>query len=213
MIFQEFEKKIVKITKMQLPGETAQFKMAPMERLAELKRIAYKKNTAKRAGVLALFYPTIENKTHLALILRKTYKGVHSAQIGFPGGKYEESDFSIQETALRETEEEVGVKSDAVSVLKKLTEIYIPPSNFFVQPFVGITAKTPKFILQEDEVEELIEVPLHHFMDDGIKTTQTLSTSYAKNIEVPAFMLNNHLVWGATAMMLNEVRELLKELL
>ena len=213
MIFQEFEKKIVKITKMQLPGENVQFKMAPMERLAELKRIAYQKNTAKRAGVLALFYPTNENKTHLALILRKTYKGVHSAQIGFPGGKFEESDGTIQETALRETEEEVGVKKDTVSVLKMLTEIYIPPSNFFVQPFVGITNKTPQFSLQEEEVEELIEVPLQHFMDDGIKTIQTLSTSYAKNIEVPAFMLNNHLVWGATAMMLNEVREMLKELL
>lgn len=213
MIFQEFEKKIVKITKMQLPGETAQFKMAPMERLAELKRIAYKKNTAKRAGVMALFYPAIDNKTHLALILRKTYKGVHSAQIGFPGGKYEESDSSLQETALRETEEEVGVNRESVSVLKKLTEIYIPPSNFFVQPFVGIATETPQFILQDEEVEELIEVPLLHFMDDRIKTIQTLSTSYAKNIEVPAFMLNKHLVWGATAMMLNEVREMLKELL
>ncbi len=213
MIFQEFEKKIVKITKMQLPGETAQFKMAPMDRLAELKRIAYKKNTAKRAGVMALFYPAIDNKTHLALILRKTYKGVHSAQIGFPGGKYEESDSSLQETALRETEEEVGVNRESVSVLKKLTEIYIPPSNFFVQPFVGIATETPQFILQDEEVEELIEVPLLHFMDDRIKTIQTLSTSYAKNIEVPAFMMNKHLVWGATAMMLNEVREMLKELL
>ena len=97
--------------------------------------------------------------------------------------------------------------------IKKLTEIYIPPSDFFVQPYVGIIASTPQFILQKEEVEELIEVPLLHFMDDSIKTMQTLSTSYAKNIEVPAFMLNNHLVWGATAMMLNEVREMLKELL
>ncbi len=213
MIFQEFEKKIVKITKMQLPGESVQFKMASMERLAELKRIAYKKNTAKRAGVMALFYPGIDDKTHLALILRKAYKGVHSAQIGFPGGKFEDSDFSLQETALRETEEEVGVLRNTVSVLKQLTEIYIPPSNFFVQPFVGVLTRTPQFILQKEEVEELIEVPLVHFMDDSVKTIQIISTSYAKNIEVPAFMLNNHLVWGATAMMLNEVREMLKELL
>lgn len=213
MIFQEFEKKIVKIAKMQLPGEAVQFKMAPLERLAEMKRVAYKKNTAKRAGVLVLFYPAIDNKTHLALILRKTYKGVHSAQIGFPGGKFEDSDISLQETALRETEEEIGILRNSVSVLKKLTEIYIPPSDFFVQPYVGVTASTPKFILQKEEVEELIEVPLDHFMDDSIKTIQTLSTSYAKNIEVPAFMLNNHLVWGATAMMLNEIREMLKELL
>ena len=213
MEFQIFENKIVKIKKMELPGESAQFKMAPMERLAELKRIAVEKKSARKAGVLALFYPSEANQTMLALILRKTYKGVHSAQIGFPGGKYENEDHSLKETALRETEEEIGVIRNTVSVLKQLTEVYIPPSNFFVQPYVGITKNTPEFILQEDEVEALVEVPLIHFMDDSIKTYQNLSTSYAKNIEVPAFMLNNHLVWGATAMMLSEVREMLKELL
>ncbi|MCF6307410.1 MAG: CoA pyrophosphatase [Flavobacteriaceae bacterium] len=213
MDFQEFENKIVKITKMELPGEAVQFKMAAMERLAELKRIAYKKNTARKAGVLVLFYPSEKNETHLALILRKTYKGVHSAQIGFPGGKYEDEDTTLKVTALRETEEEIGVSRDSVSVLKRLTEVYIPPSDFFVQPYLGITITTPNFKLQEEEVEELLEVSLVQFMDDSIKTIQVLSTSYAKNIEVPAFMLNNHLVWGATAMMLNEVREMLKELL
>jgi len=213
MDFQEFENKIVKITKMELPGESVQFKMAPIERLAELKKIAIQKQTAKKAGVLALFYPSKENKTTLALILRKTYKGVHSAQIGFPGGKYEEEDASLKETALRETEEEVGVNREVVSILKQLTDVYIPPSNFFVQPFLGIANSTPKFILQEEEVEALVEVPLLHFMDDSIKTIQTLTTSYAKNIEVPAFTLNGYLVWGATAMMLNEIREMLKELL
>ncbi len=213
MIFQEFEKKIVKIKKMPLPGESVQFKMAPMERLAELKRVAYKKNTAKRAGVMALFYPSNEFETHLALILRKSYKGVHSAQIGFPGGKYEMNDANLQETALRETEEEVGVPRNSIEVIKELTEVYIPPSDFFVKPFVGLSKLTPQFILQDREVEELVEVPLSHFMDDAVKTQQILSTSYATEIQVPAFLLNNHLVWGATAMMLNEVREMLKEIL
>jgi len=213
MDFQEFRNKIVKITKMELPGETVQFKMAPIERLAELKRIARKKQTSKQAGVLALFYPSESNKTHLALILRKTYNGVHSAQIGFPGGKYETEDDTLKETALRETEEEVGVNRGTIFVLKKLTDVYIPPSNFFVQPYLGITNTTPFFKIQKDEVEELIEVSLQHFMDDSIKTIQILSTSYAKNIEVPAFTLNGHLVWGATAMMLNEIREMLKEVL
>jgi len=213
MDFQEFENKIVKITKMELPGESVQFKMAPIERLAELKRIAYKQNTARKAGVLALFYPSEKNITTLVLILRKTYKGVHSAQIGFPGGKYELDDTSIKETALRETEEEVGVDRNSIIVLKKLTEVYIPPSNFFVQPFMGITKTLPNFKIQEDEVEALLEIPLIHFMDDTIKTTQILSTSYAENIEVPAFILNKHLVWGATAMMLNELREMLKKIL
>ncbi len=198
---------------MELPGEAIQLKMAPIERLLELKQKARENNTARKAGVLALFYPDLNEETHLVLILRKTYKGVHSAQMGFPGGKQEDEDSSLQETALRETEEEVGVLRDSVSVVKKLTEIYIPPSNFFVQPYIGITSITPTFIPQEDEVEKIVEVPLTHFMDDSILITKTLTTSYATNIEVPAFLLNDHVVWGATAMMLSEVRELLKKLL
>ena len=210
MDFREFEKRIVKVTKMELPGELVQFKMAPLERLQDLKKVALEKNTAKRAGVMSLFYPSENDETRLILILRKTYKGVHSAQVGFPGGKLEDEDENIQDTALRETEEEIGISRETISVLKKLTEIYIPPSNFFVQPFLGITTELPKFIPQEKEVEALIEVSLRDFMDDRNITNQTLSTSYAESIDVPAFKLNGHIVWGATAMMLNEVRELLK---
>jgi 8-oxo-dGTP pyrophosphatase MutT (NUDIX family) len=213
MDFRDFEKRVVKVTKMELPGEAVQFKMAPIERLQELKRVAREKNTAKQAGVMSLFYPSENFETKLILILRKTYKGVHSAQVGFPGGKLEAQDRTIQDAALRETEEEVGVSRDTISVLKKLTEIYIPPSNFFVQPFLGITTELPKFVPQEKEVEALIEVSLRDFMDDVNVITQTLSTSYAESIDVPAFKLNGHIVWGATAMMLNEVRELLKMVL
>ncbi|PVW15692.1 NUDIX hydrolase [Marixanthomonas spongiae] len=213
MDFSEFEKRIVKVKKMELPGEAIQFKMAPIARLKELKEQARLKQNARKAGVMALFYPSETNETHLILILRKTYKGVHSAQIGFPGGKLEPEDRSLKETALRETEEEVGVSRKVVSVLKQLTEIYIPPSNFFVQPFLGMTHTTPHFVKQDDEVEALVEVPLSLFMDDTTLVTKKITTSYATNIDVPAFLLNNHVVWGATAMMLSEVRELLKQTL
>lgn len=198
---------------MELPGESIQHKMAPIERLQELKNQAYKMKSGKKAGAMALFYPSATMETNLILILRKTYKGVHSAQVGFPGGQFEEDDTSIEETALRETEEEIGIPRKDISVLKKLTEIYIPPSNYFVQPFLGITRDCPNFVAQEDEVEALIEVPLSVFMDDSVVISTTLSTSYAKNIIVPAFLLNQYTVWGATAMMLNEVREMLKMVL
>ena len=209
MDFHDFEKRIVKIEKMELPGEAVQFKMAPIERLRELKQQAKEIDKARRAGVMALFYPSEDFETNLILILRKTYKGVHSAQVSFPGGKIEKSDRSIEDAALRETEEEVGVPRNNIAIIKKLTEVYIPPSNFFVQPFLGITGKTPNFVMEEREVEALIEVNLNSFMDESCVTTQILSTSYATDFEVPAFNLNGHIVWGATAMVLNEVRELL----
>lgn len=213
MDFHEFEKRIVKVTKMELPGEAVQLKMAPVERLRELKEEARNVGNARQAGVMALFYPTVEQQTNLILILRKTYKGVHSAQVGFPGGKLEKVDKTIQDAALRETEEEVGVRRETIAVIRKLTEIYIPPSNYIVQPFLGITPITPIFIPEEKEVEALIEVDLNRFMDDSCITTQILTTSYATELEVPAFKLNGHIVWGATAMMLNEVRELLNRVL
>ena len=212
MTFSIFNKQIVKITKLDLPGEASHYKMAPIERLKELTKQSLKKNKAKRASVMVLFYPNKAGETHLALILRKTYKGVHSAQVGFPGGRQEVSDLSSKHTALRETQEEIGVLQEDIRVLKKLTQIYIPPSNFFVEPFIGTCDKTPQFVLQQTEVEALIEVKISDLLDDGIYCTRRLSTSYATDIEVPAYILNTHVVWGATAMMLSEVRELLKQL-
>jgi 8-oxo-dGTP pyrophosphatase MutT (NUDIX family) len=212
MTFSTFTKRIVKIANLDLPGEASHYKMAPIERLQELTKQSLKNNKAKKAAVMVLFYPNQDDETLLALILRNTYKGVHSAQVGFPGGKQEPSDISAEHTALRETQEEIGVLQQDIIVLKKLTQIYIPPSNFFVEPFMGVCKTTPQFILQETEVEALIEVKISDFLDDNIYCTRRLSTSYATDIEVPAYILNTHVVWGATAMMLSEVRELLKQL-
>jgi len=213
MDFTTFSNEIVKVKKMPLPGEDSHMEMAPLERLMELKRLAYKTNSAKKASVMVLFYPSMNNETKFVLILRKTYKGVHSAQVGFPGGRFEEVDNSYKDTALRETEEEVGIPADHISIVRELTQVYIPPSNYFVQPYLGITTINPVFVPQESEVESIIEVPLTEFLDDGILIQKTLSTSYAKSIDVPAFRLQEHIVWGATAMMLNEVRQLLKQTL
>lgn len=213
MDFDQFLNAVSKIENIPLPAETSQFKMSPPFRLKLQEMQKDKIKEAKQAGVMALFYPNTNYETTLVLILRKTYKGVHSAQVGFPGGKLEDQDLSIEKAALRETYEEVGVPIENIEVLKKMTQVYIPPSNFFVQPFIGISQITPKFIKQDDEVEDIIEVALTDLLSDNNIIMERVSTSYKVNVDVPAFKLNNHVVWGATAMMLSEVKDLLKEML
>ncbi|SDR65471.1 NUDIX hydrolase [Christiangramia echinicola] len=209
MEFEIFRNRISKLKKMQLPGESAHKKLAPLIRINELDEIDMSARNPQEAGVMAVFYPDNENVTRLVLILRKTYKGVHSNQVGFPGGRVEEIDKDLEDTALRETEEEVGIPQNEIEVVKKLSRLYIPPSNFWVQPYIGLLKTTPQMVAQETEVEEILEVKLSDFLNDDNMITENLSTSYAKEIEVPAYRLNGYVVWGATGMMLSEIRELL----
>ena len=213
MNFQDFLSLSPNLRKITLPGEEAHFKLAPMLRLQELERLNIDKQNPNRAAVLSVFYPGKGGETRFVLILRKTYKGVHSNQVGFPGGRVEEDDRDLAHTALRETEEEVGIPQHQVKILKEMTRLYIPPSNFWVHPFMGIMKTTPVLVPQEEEVEAVLEVSLEDFMSDSCLIQETLSTSYASEIEVPAFLLNDHVVWGATAMMLSEMKEILRKLL
>jgi 8-oxo-dGTP pyrophosphatase MutT (NUDIX family) len=213
MDFNFFEQRISKIKDLPLPGEASQYKMAPESRLQELKRINVLKKNPRKAAVMALFYPTENFNTNLLLILRKTYRGVHSNQIGFPGGKAEIFDNGLLTTALRETHEEVGVAPNDITVIKEISEIFIPPSNFIVQPYIGLYKNPKPFVKQDAEVESILEVSLLDFLDETKIVSKKLTTSYAVDIEVPAFKLNGYIVWGATAMMLNEIKELLKQVL
>ena len=211
--FNFFEQQISKIKDLPLPGEASQYKMAPESRLEELQRINISQKNPRRAGVMALFYPTNNMGTNLLLILRKTYKGVHSNQVAFPGGKEEKSDDGLLTTALRETYEEVGVAPKDITVIKEISEIFIPPSNFMVQPYIGLYRNPKPFVKQDAEVELILEVPVSDFLDDTLVVSKKMTTSYAVDIEVPAFKLNGYIVWGATAMMMNEIKELLKQVL
>lgn len=210
MNFETFIKSASKIKNLNLPGEESQFKMSPPFRKDLIEENRLKMKNAKQAGVMALFYPNDLGETYLVLILRKTYKGVHSAQVGFPGGKYEDDDPDLEYTALRETNEEVGVPINDMEVLKALSKIYIPPSNFTVSPYLAVAHQTPKFIKQDEEVEDVIEVALTHFLNDSNTGDFSVMTSLDMELEVPAFTLNGHVVWGATAMMLSELKDLLK---
>jgi len=187
--------------------------MAPEMRIAELKAMAKRPAQYRRAGVMALFFPGSDGMARLLFILRNPDSGVHSAQVAFPGGQYENADRDLRQTALRETEEEVGVPASEIQLIRALSQVYIPPSRFEVSPFIGLLPHNPDFRKQDSEVAALIEVPLYDVMNDSNLVKRQLTTSYAREITVPAFELEGHIVWGATAMMLNEVKSLLKEIL
>ncbi len=212
MDFNEFLTLMPKIKNITLPAESSQFKMVPTFRKDALKKQGKAIKTAKQAGVLALFYPNKNNTTQLVLILRKTYHGVHSGQVGFPGGKLEDTDKSLKAAAVRETFEEVGVPIHDIEVVRALTPVYIPPSHFNVSPFLGFCKHTPNFKKQDAEVEAILEVALSALLNENNVVTQLLATSYSAEAEVPAFKLSNTIVWGATAMMLSEIKDLFKTL-
>ena len=212
MLFNDFVKYIPKIEKETLLSTDAHAKMAPLERISFLKEENYLDKNPRRAAVLMLFYPK-NQITHLALIVRNSYPGVHSSQIGFPGGKVEEEDANLEETALRETHEEIGIHPNKIQIIKPFSEIYIPPSNFLVATFMGISKEELTFVPDLDEVKRVLEFSIADFLDENTITKVTMSTSYATDIEVPAFMVDKYVVWGATAMMMSELKETIKAVL
>jgi 8-oxo-dGTP pyrophosphatase MutT (NUDIX family) len=209
MLFSKFTKYIPKIVTQQLPALAAHIKMAPQERVASLDPQYYASSNPRQSAVMMLFYPKNDQAT-LVLIKRNTYPGIHSAQISFPGGKAETYDESLTHTALRETWEEIGVLQTDIDVVMPFTQIYIPPSNFLVAPFLGIAALQPDFKPNPLEVQEIIELPLADLLDDSIIVNTDLKTSYLPNVTVPAFKVGEHIVWGATAMILSELKETIK---
>jgi 8-oxo-dGTP pyrophosphatase MutT (NUDIX family) len=209
MKFEDFTKNITLLKKIQLGGVEAQFKLAPEMRLAyDDKKITA--NNPKIAAVLALFYPNNNNNTSLLLTKRASYNGPHSNQISFPGGKIEKSDNNLSQTALRETFEEVGVSQEKVEILREITNVYIPPSNFLVTPFIGITKTKPMFKVNS-EVAEIIEISFLDLLDDNNVGTIQITNSYMKETLVPSFNINGSVIWGATAMILSEIKEVLKK--
>lgn len=156
---------------------------------------------------MILFY--LENGVFkIPLIQRPLYDGTHGGQISLPGGKMELEDESLKRTALRETQEEIGVKLIDIEVIGELSQIYIPPSNFFVKPFVGIISYVPEFFPDEKEVAEIITIELDDIFNDQNITKKVIETRYGK-FNTTVFLINGKVIWGATALMLAELREIL----
>jgi 8-oxo-dGTP pyrophosphatase MutT (NUDIX family) len=161
----------------------------------------------RESAVVIVLHPH-EGDAGLTLIQRPVYDGVHSGQMAFPGGKKDASDESLLHTALRELSEEVGLSLPTEKRYYPLNEIFIPPSRLLVQPFATVLNETPNFIPDEKEVAALVPIPLGHF---GAKMKTERMDIFMPHIQqtksVPAIRFEDYLIWGATAMMLFELRD------
>ncbi len=192
-----------------LPGEKAQQLMAPALRNSTSEYLKQQKSP-KVASVLLLLFENEDKELQLILTRRQDNLGVHSSQISFPGGKVEEGDESHEKAALRETQEEIGIPISNLEIIGKLSPLYIPVSNFLVHPHVAFTPSRQPYILQENEVAEVLEVSISHFLAPENIYKKKVRTSYGVEIEAPYFDVFGHHVWGATAMMLSEFAEIIR---
>jgi 8-oxo-dGTP pyrophosphatase MutT (NUDIX family) len=191
-----------------LPGSMAHDIMASESRL-KLKMPSPNERT-RESAVLILFYPS-KNQIFIPLILRPQYDGVHGGQIAFPGGRAEKEDENLIRTALREAQEEIGVRVSDVKVLGELTKLYIPPSNFYVQPVMGYMTHKPDFYPDPREVDKVIEISLNEIKSPTIIGRKTLIVRGVE-IDTPFYDIKETTVWGATAMMISELLTLIESL-
>jgi len=187
-----------------LPGPRAQITMAPSPRPFDPPPGV----ELRQAGVLLLLYP-IQAALHLVLTVRTSALNHHRGQISLPGGGQEEGDTSLQATALREAQEEIGIATDGLELLGPLTPLYVPPSNNVIHPFVAYTPQHPTLHPDPREVAELLEVPLHLLLDPLTRREEDWIWRGAP-LHVPFYAVGHHKVWGATAIVLAEFLALLQ---
>ena len=201
---------IKKIQEAELQGENAHAIYSPPYRpLFSYEEILTK--NPKFAAVNILLYLK-ENEWYFPLMVRtENERDRHSGQISLPGGKKEDEDKTFEDTAKRETSEEMGIDEHYVRIIREMSPIYIPPSNFYVRPFVSYTKKNPQFLLQEAEAMELIEFPVSSLLN-LTETPEMMALPSSRGVEVPVINFNGYIIWGATSMILSEFNILLKNL-
>jgi len=192
-----------------LPGQEAHELMMPSIRRSMPMDLSNITN-AKLSSVLLMLY-TRNGQLMLPLTKRHDYKGTHGGQISLPGGKHEGQESRV-DTALREAEEEVGVLRSQIEVIGTMTELYIPPSNFKVLPVIGVLENEPEFIREEYEVEQILEVTLDEVLDKTNHKVKDISARTLTLKDTPYIDIQGHVVWGATAMILSELAELVRRI-
>jgi 8-oxo-dGTP pyrophosphatase MutT (NUDIX family) len=190
----------------ELPGEAAHAHYKHYRQQFE----AINAEQPRRPAAVAIHLYPQNSAWHFILIERSTYNGQHSGQMAFPGGKPDPTDPHLEFTARRESLEEIGIPTDQGQHLKTLSKVWIPVSGFEVSPYVFLHEQAP--LLQPDprEVQEIISVSVSDLIADSSLTSKEIEIPGGQVLEDhPCFLLNNKIVWGATALMLNEVRMLL----
>ena len=188
-----------------LPGIKGHQLLMPSYRNSHNLEAVASKNP-KRAGVLVHIFEGVDG-IEVLLMKRPVYDGTHSGQISFPGGKFEEDDHTLEHTAYREAFEEVGLRKDELLPLGALSWLYIPPSNFYVEPYVTYSPTLPELVLEEKEVAYTLSIPLNRICDRSILRDAEVMTKYGV-LRVPAFHWQGEVIWGATAMILGELSAL-----
>lgn len=198
-------KDIVSALSLELPAEKAHKKLLPEGRSLDIP--SDKISTIKESAVLLLLF---KKKDELCLCLTRRNQNMkhHPGQISFPGGKIDNIEDDSIKTALRELNEETGIDGSIVNIWGKLSDLYITVSNFLIHPVVGYLDHEPLFVINHDEVDEIIVIPLVEFFIDKNITESTVETPFGK-IEAPCYSIDGHIIWGATAMIISEFTELL----
>ena len=192
-----------------LPGEDAQYRMAPMARLRMSEALSRAPHRRQSAVLLYLFPQ--QDDWRIVLMKRTSYEGAHSGQVSIPGGRLEPGE-DHRQAALREFEEETGIGVTSRQLIGGLSELFIPPSNFLVKPFVAYATDLPCFDPDPVEVEEIIELPVRDLLNDVTVKRGEACLSTGTRVETPYFEVDGHMVWGATAMILSELKEILRDL-
>ncbi|HNR19207.1 MAG TPA: CoA pyrophosphatase [Bacteroidia bacterium] len=188
-----------------LPGEAAQYKLAPQYR----GKINLNELTGHRTGSVMLFMFPEKNIPHILFIERADDGKVHSGQIAFPGGKYDLTDENFRHTALRETLEETGIEVSVTEVIGELTPLYIPPSNFLVYPFVAFKNYKPEFNPSTSEVKKIVSVSIPDLLHNNAISLNETHQTHRGEVIAPAYLIGNIKIWGATSMILSEFLSLI----
>lgn len=208
-MYAEFTSRLQQAFREPLPGKAAQRALRPYLKISSQLE-APTGLFPKQSAVMALFFPK-GDVPHLLLIERPVYAGVHSGQIGFPGGKIERSDRDRLAAAFRETHEEVGLSADAIHLLGPLTEVYVLASNFMVYPYAGFLDEAPCLRPDPKEVAAILEVPVSRFFEADVIREKPIKSAIGLTLNAPYFDIYGKTLWGATAMMISELRDIIRK--